>query len=314
MTHARRSIVRWSAAGAIASLIVSLALVGVVSVPASADTTAPSSSAPEDGLTFTVGVQQAVDSFNPFNGINATSFEIWALMYDYMITYSDKDMAPEPGLAESWDTSADGKTWTFHIRTGVKWSDGEDLTAQDIAFTYNRILDGGPESGTWGSYLASVDKITAPDDTTVVLSLGSPNAVLPLLPIPIVPEHIWKDISEKDIKSYPNEPVDGTPTSRLGPVPRRSKVGLAARRFTSSPTPTTGRASLRSTTSTSGSTDRKTPWSSRSRPARSTSLRESAPCRSSHSTARRILRRTSAISPGFNEIAFNTGVDRRRHG
>ena len=62
-------------------------------------------------------------------------------------------MSPEPGLAESWETSEDGLTWTFHIRDDVMWSDGEPLTADDIAYTYNRILDGGPEAATWGSYL-----------------------------------------------------------------------------------------------------------------------------------------------------------------
>ena len=156
-------------------------------------------------VTFTVGMTNEVDSFNPFLGIEAESYEMWALMYDYMITYSDKNMAPEPGLAESWDTSSDGLTWTFHIRTGVKWSDGKDLTAKDIAYTYNRVLDGGPESASWGSYLASVDKITAPDDETVVLQLKRPNAVLPLLPIPIIPQHIWRNVSEDDVKTYSNE-------------------------------------------------------------------------------------------------------------
>ena len=159
-----------------------------------------------DKVVFTVGIGNNVDSFNPFLGIEAESYEMWALMYDYMITYSSKDMSPQPGLAESWETSGDGLTWTFHIRSGVNWSDDVPLTAHDIAFTYNRILDGGPESTSWLSYLGSVKEITAPDDATVVLKLSKPNAVLPLLPIPIVPEHIWKDISEKEVKTYSNEP------------------------------------------------------------------------------------------------------------
>jgi peptide/nickel transport system substrate-binding protein len=175
------------------------------------ETTAPSdeSAAPADDLTFTVGMTGTVDSFNPFNGIVAESFEMWALMYDYMITYSAKDMQPEPGLAESWETSDDGLTWTFDIRTGVKWSDGQDLTAEDIAYTYSRIIDGGPEAAPWASYLSSVESAEAPDAETVVLTLKKPNAVLPLLPIPIVPKHIWEKIPEKAIASYPNAPKNG---------------------------------------------------------------------------------------------------------
>ncbi len=170
---------------------------------------ASESPAPEDEkVVFTVGLSNEPDSLNPFLGIEAESYEMWALTYDYMITYSSEDMSPQPGLAESWETSEDGLTWTFDIRDDVTWSDGEQLTADDIAFTYNRILDGGPESATWGSYLASVDTITAPDQTTVVLELSEPNAVLPLLPMPILPEHVWSEVSEQEVKSYANEPPD----------------------------------------------------------------------------------------------------------
>ena len=170
-----------------------------------------------DKTTFTVGLINEVDSFNPFLGIEATSYEAWALTYDYMIHYSMKDMSPQPGLATKWSTSEDGLTWTFDIRTGVKWSDGQDLTAGDIAYTYNRILDGGPEAASWISYLKGVTSVTAPDDTHVVLKLKAPNSVLPLLPIPIVPEHIWKNVSEKAVKSYGAEPKDGKPVVGSGP-------------------------------------------------------------------------------------------------
>jgi peptide/nickel transport system substrate-binding protein len=198
-----------------AALIFSaLAAVPMVGAQASDDET--TGTEPED-LTFTVGIGGTVDSFNPFNGIVAESFEMWALMYDYMITYSLEDMSPQPGLAESWETSDDGKTWTFHIRSGVKWSDGEDLTAEDIAYTYSRIIDKGPEAATWASYLSSVKSATAPDAETVVLELTAPNAVLPLLPIPIIPEHIWKDIPEKEVKSYPNQPEGGESPVGSGP-------------------------------------------------------------------------------------------------
>ena len=93
----------------------------------------------------------------------------------------------------------------------------EPLTASDVAYTFNRVLDGGPEAAAWSSYLVGVESVEAPDDTTVVLTLKKPNAVLPLLPIPIVPEHIWKDIDEKDVKSYGNEPTDGAAVVGSGP-------------------------------------------------------------------------------------------------
>jgi peptide/nickel transport system substrate-binding protein len=166
---------------------------------------APATAAKPRTVTFTVGLLNNADSFNPFLGFEAESYEVWALMYDYMISYKMSDMSPRPGLATSWKTSDHGLTWTFKIRTGVKWSDGKPLTAADIAYTYNRILHGAVEQQNWASYLASVDTVTAPNATTVVMRLKKPNAVLPLLPMPIIPEHIWKHVSEKQLKTYTNE-------------------------------------------------------------------------------------------------------------
>ena len=205
-THRSR---RW-VAGAVAGLLATAAaLLGAGGAPATA--------ADGDKTGFNIALLNEVDSFNPFLGIEAESYEMWALTYDYMISYSMKDMTPEPGLAESWDTSEDGLTWTFHIRSGVTWSDGKPLTARDIAYTYNRILDGGPEAASWASYLTSVETVEAPDDETVVLTLTKPNAVLPLLPIPIVPEHVWSDVSETEVRSYRAEPTDGQQVVGSGP-------------------------------------------------------------------------------------------------
>jgi peptide/nickel transport system substrate-binding protein len=218
-------MMRGAAAGAAAAVVLSLGLVGTAAA-AGTDTTAPASGSATatdtsaegaDGPTFTVGITGSVDSFNPFNGIVAESYEMWALMYDQLITYSMKDLSIEPGLASKWTQSADGLTWTFTVRSGVKWSDGQDLTAADVAYTYSRIIDGGPEAISWGSYLSNVKSATAPNATTLVLKLNKPNAVLPLLPIPIIPEHIWKDIPEDQVKSFPNEPDGDTPIVGSGP-------------------------------------------------------------------------------------------------
>lgn len=179
--------------------------------PAAADGT-------DEPVRLTVGILNEVDSFNPFLGIEVPSFEMWALTYDSMTGYAMDDLAPEAnGLAESWDSSADGLTWTYHLRDGLTWTDGEPLTANDAVATYERILDGGPEASTWGPYLAGVTSVTAPDDATVVLKLSRPSSGLPSLPMPVLPEHVWGSISEKAVKTYPNEPSDGAPVVGAGP-------------------------------------------------------------------------------------------------
>jgi peptide/nickel transport system substrate-binding protein len=172
----------------------------------------------KDKVVFHVGMLgEGVDSLNPFLGFQAPSYEMWGLTYDYLTGYTMKDMSPAPGLATKWTTSDDGKTWTFTVRKGVNWSDGQPLTAADVAYTFNRILHGTVEKTNWLSYLTGVTKVTAPNATTLVLKLKAPSATLPLLPIPIVPEHVWKDVSEKDIKSYQAEPKDGQPVVGSGP-------------------------------------------------------------------------------------------------
>ena len=218
-----------SAVGAVAAATLLLGL--PVAGPASAD------GAGDEKVTFTVAMDNEVDSFNPFLGIEAESYEMWALAYDYLIGYSMEDMSPEPtGLAEDWETSEDGLTWTFDVREGVTWSDGEPLTAGDVAYTYNRILDGGPEAATWSSYLTSVETISAPDDRTVVLELSKPNAVLPLLPIPILPEHVWSDVEENEVKTFSNEPEDGQPVVGSGPFRLvEGTAGGATVRFEANP-------------------------------------------------------------------------------
>ena len=142
---------------------------------------------------------------------------MWGLTYDYLTGYSMTDMSPQPALATKWTTSPDGKTWTFTVRSGVKFSDGVPLTAADVAYTYNRVLHGTVEQSSWISYLQGVTKVTAPNATTVVMKLKKPSATLPLLPIPIVPEHVWKNVSEKEVKTYSAAPSNGKPVVGSGP-------------------------------------------------------------------------------------------------
>ena len=89
----------------------------------------------------------------------------------------DQDNQYVPWAAESWEASEDGLTWTFKLRQDMKFQDGSPLTAKDYAYTYNRALD--PASiGAASQLLAGVTNITAPDDYTLVFSLGEPSFYL----------------------------------------------------------------------------------------------------------------------------------------
>ena len=196
-----------------------LAAAGAVAIlpsAAFADSASPAASAGASKAattTFTVGFLQDVDSLNPFVGILSSSYEVWSVTYDQLIGYSQKDFSPVPELAESWKESADHTTWTYKIRSGLKWSDGKPLTAADAAYTFNRIIHGSDEQTNFGSYVANMTKAEAPDDTTLVLTVSKPTPIMTRLAVPILPEHIWKTIDAKAVSTYKNEPIVG-----VGPV------------------------------------------------------------------------------------------------
>ena len=216
----------------------------------------------EEKVTFTVGILNEVDSFNPFLGIEAESYEMWALTYDYMITYSMEDMSPEPGLATAWETSDDGLTWTFDIRDDVTFSDGEPLTASDIAYTYNRILDGGPESSTWGSLPHLGHRRSRhPDDTTVVLDAGEAQRRPAAAADPDRARARLGVVTEKAVKTYAAEPTNGQPVVGSGPFRLvEGTAGGSTYRFEKNPDYWQGDART-STRSCSASTRARTRWS-----------------------------------------------------
>ena len=78
-----------------------------------------------------------------------------------------------PDLAESWDIADDLMTYTFHLREGVKWHDGEAFTAKDVKWTFESILEYGDQAYTY-SYVKMIDSIETPDDYTVVFHMAYP--------------------------------------------------------------------------------------------------------------------------------------------
>ena len=91
----------------------------------------------ESRITLTVGLIQDLDSPNVTAGYLVSSFELWNLQYATLTDKAAEDFATIPGLAESWEASEDGLTYTYTLREGLLWSDGEPLTAEDIAWTIN---------------------------------------------------------------------------------------------------------------------------------------------------------------------------------
>src|SRR5262245_29434237 len=117
---------------------------------------------PAQAKVLRVGLTQDIDSLNPFEAEYASSNDIRRAMYEFLTTYDPKTEKPVGGLAKSWTTSPDGKTWTYTIRSGAKWSDGQPITAQDAAFTYNLMMTNPDAATANGNFVANFQTVTAP--------------------------------------------------------------------------------------------------------------------------------------------------------
>jgi peptide/nickel transport system substrate-binding protein len=106
----------------------------------------------------------------------ASRQRIDVLFYNRLVEWG-ADGKIEPVLAESWTTTPDGRTWTFKLRRGVKFHNGRELVADDVKFTYDRVMDANIGSGGRGYFLA-IDGIEIPDKYTVRIHTKQPSASL----------------------------------------------------------------------------------------------------------------------------------------
>ena len=195
MTRFRRTAITVLASGLVATLLL------MAGPAAQAQEGTPSGASPADEkIVFVAGTTNDMRTVNPFKAIEAPEYEILSLTYDMLLNFDKASLGPAPGLAETWEQSDDGLTWTFHLREAT-WHDGEPVTARDIAFTYQTIIK--YQFGTQLDYLpySDVDSFSAPDDRTFVWTTSVPT-IAPQIPpwIYIVPEHIWGPLSKADMK------------------------------------------------------------------------------------------------------------------
>ncbi|HEU0165730.1 MAG TPA: ABC transporter substrate-binding protein [Thermomicrobiales bacterium] len=143
---------------------------------------------------------------NPALRQDGNSYQITSKVYEPLMTADPVTGAFVPQLADSWEMSADGLRWRFHIHPGVTFHDGTPLTADDVVFTYNATTDPdslAPNRATIVAVLASVQKL---DDLTVELVAKFPSSAFLFQTaslVPIMPKHIWEPIAVKDWGTAP---------------------------------------------------------------------------------------------------------------
>ena len=148
---------------------------------------------PQRGGTLNVIVQPEPPMLVLGLNQNGPTQTVAGKIYQSLLTY-DHALKPQPGLAESWEVSADGLTYTFRLAKGVTWHDGKPFTADDVVFTTTKFL---PETHPRArAIFARCEFITAPDAGTVVFKLKEPFGpflqAFEVSTTPIMPKHVYE--------------------------------------------------------------------------------------------------------------------------
>ena len=156
-------------------------------------------------LVLRVGTTQDLDALNPYQTLLVSGYEAFQLTYNLLVDFGP-NLEPVPGFADSWTRAADGKSWTFHIRTGMKWSDGQPATSADACFSWGLAVAAIKDGANIGAgYLdpslkdAGVTAVSCPDDQTMIATTTDPSDRVLQVYLPIIPKHVWGKETYKTI-------------------------------------------------------------------------------------------------------------------
>ncbi|MGM0445344.1 MAG: ABC transporter substrate-binding protein [Bacillota bacterium] len=192
------------------TLLITLLLVGLFSTGVFAQ---------EDEKTLTIGFEADVSSLDPGFADISVNERVNSLIFDGLVEYGENNKIV-PGIAFDWEISEDATSYTFHLQQGIEFHNGEVLTAEDVKFTYERILDPENGSGLRGK-VSIIDRIEVVDDYTVKFILSEPNASFLLaMTFGIVPKDYVQEVgadqfSRNPIGAGPFELEEWVPDTRI---------------------------------------------------------------------------------------------------
>lgn len=152
-------------------------------------------------VTMRVGVDQPAVGIEPVLINDEAGLAMLGQTGQYLI-FSDADLNAVPVLAESWEPNDTADVWTFTLRQGVTFHDGTEMTAEDVAATFNGPIAEGNAASAYGTFAFSAGNAVAVDPYTVEFTLDAPNAAFPFFVssdnynAAILPASFWGDYSE----------------------------------------------------------------------------------------------------------------------
>jgi peptide/nickel transport system substrate-binding protein len=200
-----------------------LAAVAIAVSSCSSSSGGSKGSTSSSGGVLRLGTHAPISSMNPLISQSTLAYDSFIVMYPYLVQYNLGTKQIEPEFATSWQTSANGLTWTFHTRAGAKWSDGTPLTTADAAWTLNTIVkfQKGPTAQD-ASNILDMTGATATSPTTLEVHYSHPvaNVLADLAGLPILPQHVWQQYANGNgskLRTFANLPTSAGPVVSGGP-------------------------------------------------------------------------------------------------
>ncbi len=183
---------------------------------------------PQPGGIYSEAAVGDVSMLNPVLPQTGPAADINRLIFSGLTRYNAKRQIVAD-LAKSWDISPDGKTYTFHLRSGVKWQDGVPFSATDVAFTIAAIQNPdsrSPLASSWGGV-----KVDAKGDETVVFTLPSPlESFMDSTTFLVVPRHLLESVDPSQLREadFNHNPIGTGPFAIKTYAPAAHEIALTA--------------------------------------------------------------------------------------
>ncbi|MEK6590871.1 MAG: ABC transporter substrate-binding protein, partial [Nitrospinota bacterium] len=156
------------------------------------------------GDTIIIGEFKKFSLINPVLSVSSVTSHLESIIFDGLIKVDEKG-EPKPNLADTWKVSEDGLRWTFYLKKGVRFHDGVELTAKDVAFTYEAAKN-PKNKGRYLNFFKFVEDIRVKDKYTIEIILKRPYAsFLYGLEVGILPKHLLegKDLNSTEFNQNP---------------------------------------------------------------------------------------------------------------
>ena len=184
-----------------AIVILAAALTATACSSDTKNSTTPTTGAGPQRVTLRIAASTQSGGYpTPYAAIRGPGRLITTYLFD-TLAFPDVTGQPKPWVAKSWQTSADGRTWTFNLRDNVKFHDGTPLTADDVVFSFDYNLTGPGAATGVAQGVNYIDKVTAPDPRTVVITLKTVRPsflsdIAGAFGFAIMPKHIWSTVTD----------------------------------------------------------------------------------------------------------------------